>query len=254
MIAFHGDPSLKAFVLAQLAAHRKADRLVKGVYWDGGRGCAVGCTLEAVRLRLGMETIEHSSHALYEETLGIPVTLANLEDRIFERLPKGRSQQWPERFVSAIRPGADLEMVWPQLALWMLETELPRHLRGHNEVLSSIKGVATLYREWLAGNKPDKARWRNAGVAAAAHAATDAADYATAAAAHAANTEHIAPAAYAAAAAVSAAHAANTAHIAPDAAAYAAAAAAAAAHSGSAALVAAYRRMADKLIELLEAA
>src|SRR5690349_7382454 len=119
MQAFNNDDGLKRFVLDQLAAHREADRLVKGTYWEDGKGCAVGCTLEAVRLRCGKK-IEHGRHALYEPELGIPQALARLEDRIFENLPNEHSQRWPERFISAIAPGADLTLVWPRFALWLL--------------------------------------------------------------------------------------------------------------------------------------
>jgi hypothetical protein len=49
MLAYHNNPELKAFLLCELQRHREADRLVKGVYWQHGKGCAVGCTLDAVR-------------------------------------------------------------------------------------------------------------------------------------------------------------------------------------------------------------
>ena len=69
--AFHNDPAIKAEYLARVAAHEKADEIAKGFYWEGGRGCAVGCTIHG------------SSHMKYQTTLGIPVMLARLEDRIF---------------------------------------------------------------------------------------------------------------------------------------------------------------------------
>lgn len=72
MLAFLGKPELKTFVLDQLAAHREADRLVKGTYWERGKGCAVGCTLESVRHFNGhaRAKIDHGNHALYETELG----------------------------------------------------------------------------------------------------------------------------------------------------------------------------------------
>src|ERR1041385_984810 len=110
MLAYHGRNDLKAGVLAILAEHREADKLVKGRYWEEGKGCAVGCTLESVRRIEGKRSIVHDSHALYERYLGVPTALARLEDGIFEGLPNGESQAWPERFASAIQPGADLSM------------------------------------------------------------------------------------------------------------------------------------------------
>jgi len=105
MLAFHNDPGLRDFILATLAELREADKLDKYHYWEDGSGSAVGCTLEAVRLRRGMgDSFDHSSHALYETELGIPRVLAHLEDKIFERLPYEASQRWPERFISVCIP------------------------------------------------------------------------------------------------------------------------------------------------------
>ncbi len=245
MQAFHDDPELKNFVLGQLAQHREADRLVKGHYWERGKGCAVGCTLEAVRLRNKKRRIEHGSHALYEGELGIPRVLAFLEDRIFERLPNGDSQRWPERFISAIAPGADLTLVWPRLALWHLAEELPPRVSDkHPKTRAALDEIAALFREWTeTGKNPDRARWvaargraLEARRAAYAYAAAAAYAYAAAAAAYA----------YAAAAAAAAADA--------DAAYAAAAAYAYAAAYAADAYDEAIRRQADKLIELLRSA
>lgn len=183
LIAFNNDPSLKEFVLAQLAEHREADKLVKGQYWENGKGCAVGCTLRAVSLRDGKE-IDYSSHALYETSLGIPQIIARLEDRIFEALQNGDSQSWPERFTSAIRPGSDLTMVWPKFALWLLTEEVPQHTKNKRS-LAALTDVAALYREWIDKSKPSTERWlearRNATATATAYATATAASAASAA-------------------------------------------------------------------------
>ena len=42
MLAFHNDPALKEQVYATVLAHCEADKLVKGQYWERGKGCAVG--------------------------------------------------------------------------------------------------------------------------------------------------------------------------------------------------------------------
>ena len=78
LLAWHGDAELKNATVATMAAHRKADRLVKGLYWENGRGCAVGCLIHG------------SDHALYEPRFGIPQALARLEDTIFEGLLSDR--------------------------------------------------------------------------------------------------------------------------------------------------------------------
>ena len=162
--AFHGDPGLKEMYLARVMLHRQADELVQGTGWKDGKGCAVGCTLEAY------------DHALYPVELGIPLVLAHLEDRIFERLPRADAQTWPERFLDAPNPGADLSDVWPRFAIWMLddpEAGVIRFTRTEAQ-RSAVRAVADLYRERAPASDP---RWRKAR-AADAYAADAAAAYA----------------------------------------------------------------------------
>lgn len=72
LIAFHGKKEIKDKYVAKLLAHEKADEIKKGYYWENGKGCAVGCTIEG------------SDHSKYETELGLPEWLARLEDTIFE--------------------------------------------------------------------------------------------------------------------------------------------------------------------------
>jgi hypothetical protein len=108
MLAYHNDPQIKADILAQLALHRAHDELVKGQYWENGKGCAIGCTIYS------------SKHVEYESRFGIPQMLAHLEDAIFEGLPNDKAKEWPERFMGAVRPGADLSCVGWQFLYWLL--------------------------------------------------------------------------------------------------------------------------------------
>jgi hypothetical protein len=113
MQAFHNDPAVKAKYVARLAAHRAAENLIQGTGFDGGKGCAVGCTLEKY------------DHDLYPIELGLPAWLAYLEDRIFEGLPKGEAEQFAEDFLSAIPVGADVSNVRGLLAVQRLTRLLP---------------------------------------------------------------------------------------------------------------------------------
>ena len=110
MVAFHGSADLKEFYLERVKAHRLADQLTQGLGWDGrtGKGCAVGCTLNEYR------------HSKYPEMIGVPETLAYLQDAIFEGLPKEEAMAFPEQFLSAIPVGADLSLVWWKCADRML--------------------------------------------------------------------------------------------------------------------------------------
>ena len=96
MRAFVGTTVTKAAVLEQLRAHAKADEIIKGRYWEGGKGCAVGCSIHS------------GQHAEYEPRFGIPQVLARLEDCIFEGLSNKKAKAWPVRFMSAVPEGADL--------------------------------------------------------------------------------------------------------------------------------------------------
>ena len=200
MLAYHNDPAIKSKLLADLQDHADADRLVKGQYWENGKGCAVGCTLHS----LGADGAANN-HAEYELRLGIPQMLARLEDVIFEGLHNADAMQWPMRFSSAITPGADLSRVGWKWLYWLLTDGLPRV--NDASVNAALKQCANVLLPLTLGEPVDRA---------AADAAADAAR----AAAHDADD---------------AAYAAYTAGVA-------------------AARAAAYRRMADKLVQLLEVA
>jgi hypothetical protein len=237
MKAYLNDLSLKVRFIEELEKHKKADAITQGTYGrkDDGqwKGCAVACSLRSLDIIDG-NTLddEYLTHGEYETRLGLPRTIAHLEDQIFEGLPKEKAMEWPLRFANAIQVGADLSLVTPKFMVWMLG-DVKQHASTFPDVLRSIDGVIALYERVLAGGQVTDDEW-----SAAAYAA-----YAAARAARAAYAA--AYAAYAAARAARAAYAAADAAYAAADAAYAAA---------DAARAAAFEGMADKLIELLEAA
>src|SRR5262245_36437505 len=142
LLAYHGKKSVKSKYLSRLREHRRLDHLVQGTGWEkngsGPKGCAVGCTLEKY------------DHARYPIELGIPVELAHLEDAIFEGLPKKEAMAWPSAFLNAIPVGADLSMVWPKFALWLLSDPKEGVIRfvekpEYAAQKKAIEGVAALY-------------------------------------------------------------------------------------------------------------
>ena len=170
MKAFHGDPAIKERYLARVRAHRAADELVRGQYWEDGKGCAVGCTIHS------------DDHGAYERELGIPREIAQLEDGIFEGLPNDLAISWPEEFLAAIQVGADLSLVWPRFALWLLadpDHGARRRAEDDTRAVSAIDDVALLFAEWIgSGIRPEESRWA-AARDAAGNAARDAANDAT---------------------------------------------------------------------------
>ena len=168
MQAFLNQSSVKRLYIARLKAHAKADEIQHGYYWENGKGCAVGCTIHG------------NQHRKYETELGIPRILAKLEDVLFERMGNGHAKEFPLQFLSAIKVGADLSMVWPKFAHWMLldpEHGVIRFAKKKKTKLA-IQRVGELYGLKVAGKEPTKQDFKDA----AAYAA-DAYAYAYAAAA-----------------------------------------------------------------------
>jgi hypothetical protein len=191
MKAYHGKIEIKEQYLARVRMHREADELVKGQYWQNGKGCAVGCTIHG------------NEHVRYEKELGIPRILARLEDGIFEGLPNGEAMAWPERFLEAISVGADLSVVAWQFLHWLLVDAQEGVIRFAltEKAKAAIHRVAVLMERkakgevvsWDEANTARhdawdgaRASWRGAAAADAADAAAAAADDAAADAAAAA--------------------------------------------------------------------
>ncbi len=260
MQAFHNDPKIKARVLNQVLNHQKLDQIIKGKYWENGKGCAIGCTVHS------------DDHGAYEKELGIPRILARLEDGIFEGLPNEKALLWPVQFLEAIEIGKDLSLVWPRFAVWMLTDEKDGVIKyAKPDGKKAIQKISDMYASLIDGAKIKSNDWiaaRNAAHAYAAYAAdaADAAAYA-AYAASAATTAAAAPAyaayaAYAATTADAAAAAHAYAAYAADAAAYAAYAATTAAAAAAAHATEARKKIreqmrvvqSEKLLELLKGA
>jgi len=131
MKAFHNDPAVKEKYLTRLKAHAAADEFVKGTYWQNGKGCAVGCTIHGY------------DHQAYELELGLPVWLAHLEDALFERMSNEKAKQFPIRFLSAIRVGANVEPVKWKFASSVLTENIHRveMLELEHDVKARVVGV-----------------------------------------------------------------------------------------------------------------
>ena len=231
MRAFHNDPAIKEKYLARVRAHRLADEIVHGFYWEHGKGCAVGCTVHS------------GEHSAYETELGIPCPLARLEDGIFEGMKNGDSLLWPEHFLDSIHVGSDLCLITGLFLHWLLVDPKDGVIRFAKSARSrtAIETVAALYVRQNDGEVIASEEWRAAAEAAEAAYAVEAA-YAAEAAAYAAVAAE-------AAAADDAAAAADAAEAAAEAAAYAAANADTAAWKS--AKTKARKRQSEKLLDLL---
>ena len=172
--AFHGDAKIKEKYVSRVEAHIKADELIHGTGWDREtcRGCAVGCTLNKY------------DHTAYETELGLPTWLAQLEDTLFENMPREQSKTWPKDLLEAIPVGANLDKVYHRFAKYIL-TEISKDCdeepvrKAIETVLSqhdkAIKGeITTLPWIWRAVSAAESAA-RSAAWSAAESAAWSAA-------------------------------------------------------------------------------
>jgi len=135
MLAFHNDKAVKTKYLDRVNAHIAADNLVKGQYWENGKGCAVGCTIEG------------NDHSAYERELGIPEWMARLEDTLFEGMTDNKSETWPKVFLDAIEPGMELERVKSPLMLVVLKSALKTQNENKNFDVDEYPDVAKCFKE-----------------------------------------------------------------------------------------------------------
>lgn len=134
MKAFVNTPITKERFIHHLKWHQEQDKIQAGHYgeklnMDDFNGCAVGCSLNSVRIELGDYSISTDSHFLYEKYLGVPEWLALLEDKIFEGLPASRQKTFPVEFGEAINVGSDLNKIKPAFLVFVLEFNL-EHLKN----------------------------------------------------------------------------------------------------------------------------
>lgn len=90
MRSFHNNQEIKDKYLARLRKHAELDNIIQGICWENGKGCAVGCTLEDY------------DHEAYEAELGIPEWLAQLEDILFEGMTSKDAKDFPILFLESI--------------------------------------------------------------------------------------------------------------------------------------------------------
>ena len=221
---------------AEVKAHIEADALVRGEYWNGSKGCFIGC-------------LTHSSDPKPAfERFGLPVTLMRIAENIFEDLPDDEGIAFFAALPDTVGcDGKDLSRVhWSFLA-----SEL-RTLPHRDVIDTVIAGINLLVagEEWLAD-----AAYAAAHTAYATYAAHITADVARSTAYAARSAAYAAYAAAVRAADDAAADAANAAAYAADAAAsYAADAAAYAAAVRAADDAASRIRQRDTLLRLISEA
>lgn len=225
--AFNNDTKLRDDLIAEIKWHYDQDKIIQRTYGKDGKYCAVGCAIQSLNNKCGLD-LPNNDHEALAERLNIPATIPHLIDRIFEGQQQEEAPKFALAAFSAIKPGADLSLVTPKFMVWLLTDRTHGVIQYATEDgKKAIRQVANLYKRVIAGETVTDDEWDRA--AEAAEAAAWAADARLAAS-------------WAARAAAWASWAARAAG---DAARAAARAASAAAWAAS------YKRMAKKLVKLL---
>jgi hypothetical protein len=248
MRAYKATISKTEFV-KELKAHQAADNFVRGSYWERGKGCAVGCSLEAIS-RIKSLKFSFDNHKLYEAHLGIPEWMARLEDSIFEGIGEQRAKVWPVEFAEAIHVGADLEKAKVPFLIMVLEHSLSSmsaakyaavtHPEVESAITGSIAAVEQMIKAQKSGNKADIEKARSA--ADSAYSAARSARSADSAAYSAYSADSAADSAYSAARSADSAYSAARSARSADSAAY----------SAYSARRGAFEHYADQLLKILE--
>lgn len=150
MKSYHNNPAIKQKYIDRVKEHQRLDNLVQGYgYWENGKGCAVGCTLE----------VDNYVHEQYPIELGLPEWLAHLEDHLFENLPKEDSRNWPLEFLQAIPVGVDEKVfdgVRDRFQIFWLERQKTQIEQSkYPSVVDALNGVIRLLELALEGNESD---------------------------------------------------------------------------------------------------
>lgn len=146
--SFHGSQEIKDKYMARVKDHMVADEIIKGTGFDSedNRGCAVGCTLH------------NYSHFAYEEELGIPFTIAILEDNIFESLSHENSKSFPLEFLDAVNVGSDLSFVYNKMQIFNLQI-LREKIKGDCNK-KNCDYLISLHQKTIDGIKTEEHSWR----------------------------------------------------------------------------------------------
>ena len=139
MLSFFGEQCLKDSVVARVNEHQRLDQIIQGTYWDGGKGCAIGCVLHS------------GDHMAYERQLGLPVFLAYLDEHIFESMTPEKARGWPLRFIEAVPVGVDLELVFPRFLHWLLSDPLGMRQHANTQTLPIIDELVMMYARRING-------------------------------------------------------------------------------------------------------
>ncbi len=164
MIAFHGDPQVKAQALDRLQRHVAAGSFVYFPAWENGNANVIGAVVEA------------DDTPAYAERLGYPLALAETLPMLVNGFrPQPEAVRFALAWLERTPVGADLTTIVSQLVLDLLaNADLVKLTERYPDVEQSRQAIMALHRCAIDGDEPDRKTWKAARLAAVA--ATDAVD------------------------------------------------------------------------------
>ena len=137
LIAYHGDHAVKLKYVGRMLAHQEADEIIHRIYWEGGKGCAIGCTVHS------------DNHAAYETELGMPEWFAHLDDKIFEGMSDAVSRRFPLRLLSAIPVGfAEWDRLYHEFCAYVLRDICEFDKMRYYDVAVAVDAIIRLHERW----------------------------------------------------------------------------------------------------------
>lgn len=155
LISFHGKQEVKDKLLENLLNHQELDQFIKGDYWEpiAKKGCAVGCTLIDY-------DVDCEDHSQFEILFGIPESLAQIEDSIFELLPVYNYKSWPVDFIKSIPVGVSLIPVIDKFMVFILsDKNIGCRQYASNKGKIEIDNIIDLFQRKLCGDNPKYTEW-----------------------------------------------------------------------------------------------
>jgi len=119
------------------------------VYWYlSPFSVAIAIAVAVVTMIVVMRSNLAHTHGTYQTELGIPLSVAALENAIFNGLPADERAGWPAQFLQAIPVGADLSNVWHEFAIWLLEDDYEGIMRfaKKSETVAAVFAAVEYHR------------------------------------------------------------------------------------------------------------
>jgi len=165
LVAFHGNPQLKADAIARMRDHVERDGIIQGSWValnaaapGGYRGCFHGCLTTDLLLERGVTFQEvacmpwfNTWYDLARDLFGFPLDLSRVLDHFFEDAPsQALAGEFAVKVLEAIPVGADLEVIeWDDIRY---QHDEPRGRAGWLDsvtivyaTLRALGGVVTIH-------------------------------------------------------------------------------------------------------------